>query len=72
MQFPIGRLNGIHAEVGTILGPGTTSELLVVVDNDERGVKVSYCTVPDLEAAAKMDPRSVTEHRHRVQRQGPQ
>jgi len=62
-----GRLNGIDAEVGTILGPrGLTGEPLVVIDNDEAGVVVGYAQPAEMSAAllvALESPRSVTEHR---------
>lgn len=38
-RVPAGRLNGIHAEPGTILGPkAVTREFVVVTGNDEDGV----------------------------------
>ncbi len=60
-----GRLNGIHAEVGTILGPKqVTREYVVVIDNDERGIVVGYASAAEITAAANRDePRSVTEAR---------
>ncbi len=66
-SYPIGRLNGVDAEVGTILGPDSIGELLVVAERDEAGVRVSYAGVPDIEAArarvAEVGPRSMTELR---------
>lgn len=63
--YPVGRLN-MDAEVGTILGPDTGGELLVVSACDEAGVLVSYAMVQDIEAARGhrlvYGPRSMTEH----------
>lgn len=62
--YPVGRLN-MDAEVGTILGPDTAGELLVVSARDEAGVLVSYATVQDIEAARghrlAYGPRSLVE-----------
>jgi hypothetical protein len=64
--FPVGRLN-MDAEPGTILGPDTAGELLVVSARDEAGVLVSYATIQDIEAAREHrvahGPRSITEQR---------
>lgn len=67
-RIPAGRLNGIHAEVGTVLGPKeVTREYVVVTGNDEAGVTVGYATPEDLQAVRDRtrDARSVTEHRLR-------
>jgi hypothetical protein len=57
----VGRLNGIHADPGTILGPDTAGQWLAVLDNDADGVSVRYATVGDLEAATQRDPQSIAE-----------
>jgi hypothetical protein len=41
-RVPVGRLNGLEAEPGTILGPDTAGELMVVLERDERGVTCGY------------------------------
>lgn len=58
-----GRLNGIDAEPGTILGPrAVTREWLVVIDRDERGVILGYAQEGELAAAVLVaNPRSVVE-----------
>lgn len=64
MLYPIGRLNGITAEVGTLLGPDAKGEILVVSAVDETGVLVSLATIPDIESAAlQPEPRSIAEVR---------
>lgn len=66
-----GRINGIHAEPGTILGPKViTREYVVVLTNDERGVTVGYASTHELAsiAATDHDVRSVAEHRLQRQR----
>jgi len=66
-HVPAGRLNGIHAEIGTVLGPkAVTREYVVVTGNDEHGVTVGYASVDDLndaaiEAMVERGPRSVAE-----------
>ncbi len=61
-----GRLNGIHAEAGTIMGRrALTLEPLVVIDNDEAGMVLGYATPAELSAAllvALESPRSRFEH----------
>jgi hypothetical protein len=62
-----GRVNGVHAPVGTLLGPkAVTREYVVVTGEDERGVTVGYATAADIAAAGEVDPRSVTEARLRL------
>lgn len=57
-----GRLNGVTAEVGTLLGPNAYKELLVVTGQDEAGVSVGLAHVDDIRAACEAPaPRSVTE-----------
>lgn len=60
-----GRLNGIHAELGTILGPkAVTGEHVVVIGDDERGVTVGYAQPAELEALRGLtSPRSIAEAR---------
>lgn len=59
-----GRLNGIFPEVGTILGPIWTGELVVVREVDERGAILGWPTRDDFRAARDADaPRSLTELR---------
>lgn len=66
-RVPAGRVNGVHAELGTVLGPKVvTREFVVATGTDERGTTVGYATVQDVdpEAIAAMverGPRSVTE-----------
>lgn len=74
-RVPAGRLNGITAEVGTILGPKeVTREYVVVTATDGQSVEVGYATEADLAAAVERrldpqtgrfvfvrEPRSVTE-----------
>jgi hypothetical protein len=60
----LGRLNGVHAEPGTLLGPNDVGEYMVVLADDERGVSVGWALTPDFDAAALVEaPRSVAEHR---------
>jgi hypothetical protein len=71
-RIPAGRLNGIHAETGTVLGPKiVTREYVVVTGNDEHGLTVGYATQADLEAIIAPDhhPRSMTEFMIRRQAQ---
>lgn len=68
-RIPVGRLNGVDAEPGTLLGPDSTGrQMYVVVGRDDQGVTVGYATVPDMQAAdarrADGDaPRSLAELR---------
>lgn len=63
----LGRLNGVHADAGTLLGPNDMGEYLTVLSNDERGVTVGWALRQDLDAFAHGGPaaRSVAEHRLR-------
>jgi hypothetical protein len=65
-SFPIGRLNGVTTPAGTLLGPDSVGQLLVVAQLDNAGVTVSYATTADIQAAMAAcvadGPRSVTEH----------
>ena len=66
-HVPAGRMNGVRADVGTVLGPkAVTREFVVVTDVDENGATVGYARVDDLDAAAieailERGPASVTE-----------
>jgi len=66
-HVPAGRLNGIHTDVGTVLGPkAVTREYVVVTGNDDTGVTVGYARADDLDQAALdamvvRGPRSVAE-----------
>jgi hypothetical protein len=63
MTIISGRINGIHAEPGTVLGPTIiTREWIVVVENDERGVIIGYASQPDVAAVLSRPARSVAEH----------
>jgi hypothetical protein len=62
-SFPVGRLNRSDAEPGTLLGPDSMGQLLVVTGRDDSGVTCSYAGLSDVEAAHQRDPRSVTEAR---------
>jgi hypothetical protein len=63
-----GRLNGIHADPGTILGPkAVTREYVTVTGNDAQGLTLGYARADDLDAEAvaamaERGPRSVAEH----------
>jgi hypothetical protein len=61
-HVPAGRVNGVSAPVGTVLGPKLiTREFVVVTGVDERGVTVGYAQ--DSDGVNADDPRSVTEAR---------
>lgn len=65
----VGRLNGIHAEPGTLVGPkDITEEWLVVLENDDKECTFGYATPDELAAVGKRllagePPRSVAEWR---------
>ena len=65
-RYVRGRIAGLTAEPGTILGPNDTGEWMVVTDRDEHGVSVGYAQAGDLQAALAValdtGPRSVAEH----------
>ena len=63
-----GRLNGIFAEPGTILGPKVvTREYVVAIGTDKRGTVVGYAMVHEIAEATRVDdPRSVVEARWRA------
>jgi hypothetical protein len=65
---PIGRLNGIYAEQGTILGPDLAGQWFAVADNDPDGVTVRYATTDDMELAMARPPQSVAEVALRTKR----
>lgn len=62
--YPVGRLN-MDAELGTILGPDTIGQLMVVTARDAGGVLVSYATGEDVglarEVIRQTGPRSLAE-----------
>lgn len=61
-RAPVGRLNGIEGEPGTLLGPDTSGRFFVILgSNDERGVTVGFANADDLKAADPSNPRSWTE-----------
>lgn len=60
-RVPAGRVNGVHAPEGSIMGPMWTNELVVVTENDERGVKVGFATNPDLDQPTD-DPKTWAEY----------
>jgi hypothetical protein len=55
-----GRINGVHAPEGSIMGPMWTNELVAVIENDERGVVLGYATKEELDAPTD-DPRTWAE-----------
>lgn len=65
-----GRLNGIDAPIGTVVGPRWTREMLVVIGVDETGADLGYAQPAELadmaERIAAGGVQSVTEHRYRV------
>lgn len=65
-RYTAGRLNGVHAEPGTLLGPkDITCEWMVVLDNDDSGCTVGYATADEITAAsqrlATCGPQSLAE-----------
>lgn len=63
-RYAAGRINGVTPEVGTLVGPNTFGELLVVTAVDERGAVLGYPTKDEIVAARTAQyPRSVTEVR---------
>lgn len=70
MSVIAGRLNGIHAPEGSILGPTWTSELVAVDSNDEIGIVLRYATEADLERVID-DPQTVAEFRRNQMIQKP-
>lgn len=61
-RVPAGRLNGISAPVGTVLGPKeVTREFVVVTAVDDLGVSVGYATQADLDAVLIREPQSLCE-----------
>ena len=63
-----GRVNGVHAPIGTVLGPkAVTREFVTVTGNDDQGVTVGYTQEGEMDAVAlemiiDRGPASVTEH----------
>jgi len=61
---PIGRLNGIKAEPGTVLAMSAKEmDFLVVHSVDDHGVVVRRATPDEMTAMQFGEPRSVVEHR---------
>lgn len=65
-RVPAGRLNGVHAEIGTVLGPKVvTREFVAVTGIDDQGVTVGYARTEDTDFPAiermAVNPRSVIE-----------
>lgn len=61
-RYVKGVLKGVHAPVGTILGPNDTRELMVVLSDTPEGVAVGYATPSEIQAAIDAPaPRSVAE-----------
>lgn len=63
MNRPVaGRINGVHAPVGSIMGPMWTDELLAVIEDDMLGDRVilGYATREELEADTS-NPNTVAE-----------
>jgi hypothetical protein len=60
---PVGRLNGIRPELGTILGPDLGGEYYVVSDHDEKGCLISRATLANMREAAEAPdfPRTIAE-----------
>lgn len=67
-RVPAGRINAVHAPEGSILGPMWTGELVVVMENDEQGMKLGFATQEDLYDDPD-DPKTWTEFQktHRSQ-----
>lgn len=49
-----GRINGIYAPAGSIMGPQWTDELLVVMTYDGKGVELGFATPEDLAEAPRI------------------
>jgi hypothetical protein len=66
-RIGVGRLNGIRAEPGTILGPDDAGQWYAVIRCDDAGVEVGFATVTEFDAAQDYTrdggPRSTAEHR---------
>lgn len=59
-----GRLNGVDAPVGAIVGPDNAGAYFAVIERDEHGVRVDRATFDDLrEANAKEAPHTAAEFR---------
>ncbi len=68
-RFVHGRAVYVHApELGTVVGPNDTGELMTVVGEDGPYALFSVATAPDITAAAarivEVGPRSLTEAQH--------
>lgn len=62
VRVPVGRINEVFAEPGTIMGP-MLGQYLVALSTDERGTVLGYATQDDLRGVGP-EPRSVAEHRY--------
>ena len=60
-RVPAGRLNGVHAVVGALMGPTFTREILVVTGVDDEGVTLGYALPEDFKAAGERDPSTTAE-----------
>lgn len=65
-RVPVGRLNGITAAPGTLLGPDAAGQWYVALRSDDQGVQVGYATTHDIDNAkarhgAGGSPRSLPE-----------
>lgn len=58
-------LKGVHGDPGTILGPTTMGEYMVILEDTEEGTKLGFATQPHMYEAlgriATGDIRSLTE-----------
>lgn len=60
-RAPVGRLNGIFADPGTILGPDRAGQWFVAIRSDDRGSIVAFATATDMDTAAAREPQSMAE-----------
>lgn len=65
-RVPVGRLNGITAAPGTLLGPDAAGQWYVALRSDDQGVQVGYATTHDIDNAKARhavggSPRSLPE-----------
>lgn len=66
-RAPLGRLNGIQPDIGTIVGPGDDGFLGVVIGVDDRGAIIGQATSADqMDALVGDQVRSLYEHRQRM------
>jgi hypothetical protein len=63
---PIGRLNGVTGEIGTILGPDDTGQWFSIIGTDAEGVLLGFATADEMDALQeRTDVYSPTEYRTR-------